>query len=269
MSSSIQNEVRNEKGNVNEGGVCHICREGKANDCIVGCKSGSCSKSFCRACLTSKFKYSKIKAANLPSPYWKCPACARRCVCAVCQAEGNCPKKAKLTRKKKQSLEPSRRRRKHKQQMRDVPKNGMAKNAHIPRCPCTKPLVTEHPCRTCGFPCCASCFSTGSCSKCTSPDYMRPQSAPNVQYQPISLPSLSGACNLDAQMALPLSLADFQTHSINHTLSRITHLPIYQPPTVLYEAYCNMPLSELVKVALIPLLCRGNCQMPKALEKLI
>lgn len=67
---------------------CHSCKREAPLDCLVQCKSGCCCLLYCRRCLTSRYKYSRAKAANLPTAHWKCPVCSNRCHCETCVSEG-------------------------------------------------------------------------------------------------------------------------------------------------------------------------------------
>jgi len=66
-----------------EGGTCHYCNKEFSSSSLSKCKIVECGKMFCRRCLTSKYKFSKLKAAQLPTPCWKCPSCTYKCLCPL------------------------------------------------------------------------------------------------------------------------------------------------------------------------------------------
>lgn len=65
--------------------LCHCCKKSWISDYLVPCKTPFCGRLFCYKCLTSRYKYSKAKAARLPTPSWRCPVCTHKCHCEECQ----------------------------------------------------------------------------------------------------------------------------------------------------------------------------------------
>ena len=63
---------------------CHSCKCDFPLDDLAPCRNLCCGLLYCRKCLTSRYKYSRVKAANLPTFNWKCPVCTRRCFCSEC-----------------------------------------------------------------------------------------------------------------------------------------------------------------------------------------
>ena len=61
---------------------CHYCKRSFNQKSLVGCKVKNCGNFFCRKCLTSKYKFSKQKANQLPTTTWKCPTCTCKCLCS-------------------------------------------------------------------------------------------------------------------------------------------------------------------------------------------
>jgi hypothetical protein len=68
--------------------LCHSCKCDFPLEFLVPCRNTCCNRLYCRKCLTSRYKYSRVKASHLPTPNWKCPVCTRRCWCADCVNEG-------------------------------------------------------------------------------------------------------------------------------------------------------------------------------------
>eukprot|EP00826_Nyctotherus_ovalis_P049818 TRINITY_DN6047_c0_g1_i7.p1 TRINITY_DN6047_c0_g1~~TRINITY_DN6047_c0_g1_i7.p1 ORF type:complete len:181 (+),score=0.83 TRINITY_DN6047_c0_g1_i7:135-677(+) len=64
--------------------LCHCCKRCSASSLMVPCKIPGCQLFFYQHCLTSRYKYSYVKAAKLPSPHWKCPVCTHKCRCVEC-----------------------------------------------------------------------------------------------------------------------------------------------------------------------------------------
>jgi hypothetical protein len=85
---------KNEESNFNhkEGIIikrrCHSCKCDFPTECLVSCRNMCCKLLYCRKCLTSRYKYSKAKSANLPTLNWKCPVCTRKCYCPECVKAG-------------------------------------------------------------------------------------------------------------------------------------------------------------------------------------
>ncbi len=67
---------------------CHSCKCDCPAEQLVPCRSPGCKLFYCRRCLTSRYKYSKTKSANLPTMSWKCPVCCHRCYCETCISAG-------------------------------------------------------------------------------------------------------------------------------------------------------------------------------------
>ena len=67
---------------------CHSCKCESALELLVPCKNSCCGLLYCRKCLTSRYKYSRAKAANLPTLSWRCPVCTCRCFCDNCVETG-------------------------------------------------------------------------------------------------------------------------------------------------------------------------------------
>lgn len=68
--------------------LCHCCKKEQAVEFLVPCKSPGCNLFFCHKCLTSRYKYSKVKVSKLPTAHWRCPVCANRCQCTECLESG-------------------------------------------------------------------------------------------------------------------------------------------------------------------------------------
>lgn len=68
--------------------ICHCCKKLISSELIIPCKTKLCKLFFCHKCLTSRYKYSKVKVSKLPTPNWKCPVCANRCRCKDCAQLG-------------------------------------------------------------------------------------------------------------------------------------------------------------------------------------
>eukprot|EP00824_Muranothrix_gubernata_P000166 TRINITY_DN1018_c0_g1_i1.p1 TRINITY_DN1018_c0_g1~~TRINITY_DN1018_c0_g1_i1.p1 ORF type:complete len:350 (-),score=4.31 TRINITY_DN1018_c0_g1_i1:13-1062(-) len=83
---------RHQGANMNE---CHHCRQFIDKVNLAECQVKGCKKSYCRICLSSKYKFSKAKALQLPTATWKCPACTRKCSCQACNPLQTPPKRAK------------------------------------------------------------------------------------------------------------------------------------------------------------------------------
>ena len=80
--------------------VCHYCKKYNPTEFFVPCRSGCCKLFFCHKCLTSRYKYSHVKASQLPTPNWKCPVCTNRCYCDYCISHGiSIPMKTKKIHK--------------------------------------------------------------------------------------------------------------------------------------------------------------------------
>jgi len=82
LSSEVENKDP-EKNDDFEGETCHYCNKKLSANSFAKCKVTGCGKQFCRKCLTSKYKFSKLKAAQLPTPLWKCPSCTFKCLCVM------------------------------------------------------------------------------------------------------------------------------------------------------------------------------------------
>ncbi len=67
---------------------CHSCKCDSNIDQLVRCRNPGCGLFYCRRCLTSRYKYSRAKAANLPTLNWQCPVCCKRCYCDTCVSVG-------------------------------------------------------------------------------------------------------------------------------------------------------------------------------------
>jgi len=81
---------------------CHCCKKMTSLDFLIQCKTSGCSFLFCHKCLTSRYKYSKVKVSSLPTAHWKCPVCARRCQCVNCIESGIAmPIKKKIMKRKR------------------------------------------------------------------------------------------------------------------------------------------------------------------------
>ncbi len=93
---------------------CHSCGNDIAEALSVPCRGEQCHLVFCQKCLTSRYKYSRVKASSLPSINWRCPVCTKRCYCSECVKAGCIPKKRKLLSKKN----PYTSRRRQKRRMR-------------------------------------------------------------------------------------------------------------------------------------------------------
>jgi len=92
--------------------ICHCCKMETSLDSLVLCKSSCCNLFFCHKCLTSRYKYSKVKVSKLPTPHWKCPVCANRCQCDQCIKAGiTAPIKKKRMKRKEAARRLRRKRR--------------------------------------------------------------------------------------------------------------------------------------------------------------
>ena len=147
---------------------CHSCKQEFAESQSVACREDHCCKFFCQRCLTSRYKYSKTKAATLPSLNWKCPVCTKRCFCPDCIATGNVPKKRKAI-SKKASYTTRRRTRKRAR----------------PRCQNVLSAAFEQTnesakCRVCGRKNVILERISHACSSCTSPSSICTKRPPHI-----------------------------------------------------------------------------------------
>ncbi len=149
---------------------CHSCKCEIAEALSVPCRSDHCHKFFCQKCLTSRYKYSKAKAATLPSLNWKCPVCTRRCFCIECEEAGLIAKRKKPVYKRDMYTV-----RKRRVKKRPRPKRGLQAQPRLEAC------------RICGNERRDSGATGGTCTYCASPNEAN-QSAPSPRPVPHQLP---------------------------------------------------------------------------------
>ena len=223
--------------------ICHSCKCETEGNFLVPCHAEGCHKFFCRRCLTSRYKFSKAKAAHLPSFNWRCPACTRRCYCADCVETGTKPKQHKPIKKLRVYV-----RRGFKRKRQRIKKSLEASGLEAPLVKYNSWLVVgaRRPtltCRTCGCSYSSPCPLSETCSSCSTPQALRP-----------CLPALSSIPNLSLT-----STSTFTANSTSTFMSASAPFPYSKvnetrPTPWLYDlsTYEKMSLLQLLKIAAVP-----------------
>ena len=208
---------------------CHSCKCDIAEAFSVPCRADHCHKFFCQKCLTSRYKYSKAKAASLPSINWKCPVCTRRCFCLECINTGLVVRKRKAIYKR--DMYTTRRRTKKRPRPRPKRKaqiepnydkaaeTSKAYNAYGERRKISGTTGGSH----------TSCFGAGDAAR-----------SPANENEPQPLFTFSKA--LAAKSTEP----EYETRT-NVALRLQIRLPMYSE-----ETYANMTLIDSLKIAFMP-----------------
>jgi len=205
--------------------ICHSCKCEIGEAFAVPCRAEGCHKFFCQKCLTSRYKYSKAKAASLPSLNWRCPVCTRRCYCLDCIEAGLVVKKRKTV---------------YKHDIYSTRKKRVRKKQRLKRDPQEESSSKHSICCRCGNERKESGATGGSCTYCVTPNENSPMT-PIKQPEPPSLFTFGRA----------LALKDYQDELFGLGLRANSPFSvrgfIMRP-----EAYEKMALVESLRIAFIP-----------------
>lgn len=249
---------------------CHSCKCEVLEGNLVACQSECCHKFFCQKCLTSRYKYSRAKAAKLPSFHWKCPVCARHCYCDDCLASNNPPKKRRLIKKIK--LYTNTRRKYKRARLKKMATSVQQESSKL-KCTGCKALYDRmkvKTCFSCGTAVCDSCSSSASYSCCTSPIHARPHLPPPSLLYLNSFRREPPIGNFYAFHApvLPISEEKKQGSMINPFKSAIVRIGNPQvSSTSFLKNYEAMSVEELLRIAFTPFARKEEELWPKSSVK--
>ncbi len=204
---------------------CHSCKCEIDEELSVPCRGENCHLFFCQKCLTSRYKYSKVKAASLPSLNWRCPVCTRRCFCEDCASSGNLPRRRKQLAKR--NLYTIRRRPKKR-----------------PRCTLALSLTSSRSQEGAG-----QATHNGSC--CASPEAPAPISSPPA------VPAL-GALSPEFSFARALAAKDLESASVRRQACMMPITVGKRMAMLSAETYSGMTAVECLQLAFAPFYCAHN-----------